>query len=360
MVIDANLYWLPEELFDDQALAERFLADAEKSGGMSGRLRTDNAGRREILMENPPGFANLNYRAGDYVLERQLADMDAAGVDRAVLKLPGCQEWMSLDLCRRFNDGVAAHARRSGGRLIPLACVPPRADADCLAELRRCREELGMSGVQLSAHYGADYLDSPRFTAFFEHLDAQPTTVYIHHAPTPVDDASLLDYTNLRRSYGRCVDQATAVGREVFSGFFDRHPRLTFVHSMLGGAFFALLDLLLPPHAPETADGRFDPAAGGLRGTFTEHVYFELSHAQPWGAAQLECAVRVLGADHVVYGSSYPVKREWMTGGPAFVRALGLSEADQDLVLGQNAARLYALDGVAGYVPVDARAAVGS
>lgn len=360
MVIDANLYWFLEDVFDDEELAERFLADAARASGMSGRLRTGEAGRREIVMENPPGFPNLNYRAGDYLLERQLADLDAAGVDRAVLKVPGCQEWMSLDLCRRFNDGMASYARRSEGRLVPLACVPPRADADCLAELRRCRDELGIEGVQLSAHYGADYLDSPRFTAFFEHLGARPTTVYVHHTPTPVDDGSLHEYTNLRRSYGRCVDQATAVGRELFSGFFDRHPHLTFVHSMLGGAFFAVLDLLLPEQRPGSDDGRFESSTAPLRSTFTEHVYFELSHAQPWGAAQLECAARVLGADHIVYGSSYPVKREWMEGGPAFVRGLDLSDADKALILGENAARLYRLGTATGRFAADAGLAVGS
>lgn len=344
MVIDANVYWFLEEMFEDRALADLFLADAAAMTGMSGVVRTDAAEVVELVMENPPGFPNLNYRAGDYRLERQLADLDAAGVDRAVLKLPGCQEWLSLELCRRFNDGMADYASRSGGRLVPLACVPPRADSDCLDELRRCVDELGFTGLQLSAHYGADYLDAPRFAAFFEYLNRQPTTVYIHHTPTPVDDRSLLTYTNLRRSYGRCVDQTTAIGRELFSGFFDRYPNLTFVHSMLGGGFFAFVDLMLPDRSADSGHGRFDAGAADIRRTFADHVYFEMSHSQPWGAAQLECAVRVLGADHILYGSSYPVKQEWMFGGPDFVRALNIPDPDKELILGGNAARVYGID----------------
>lgn len=341
MVIDANLYWFLEEIFDEHELADEFLAAAATSG-MSGHFNVDADGRRELVMENPPGFANLNYRSGDYEVEGQLAAMDAAGVDLAVLKVPGAQEWMPLSLCRRFNDGMAAAAACSDGRLIPLACLPPRGDDDCLAELQRCRDELGFAGVQLSAHYGQDYLDSPRFAPFFEQLNEVPTTVYVHHVPTPVDDASLRDYTNLRRSYGRCVDQTTAIGREIFSGFFDRYPNLTLVHSMLGGAFYAVLDLLLPQMAP--SDHRFDPDAADRRQTFVDHVYFELSHAQPWGAAPLQCAVQVLGADHIVYGSSYPVNPAWMLGGVEFIRGLELSVEDQDLILGGNAARLYGFE----------------
>jgi uncharacterized protein len=340
MVIDANVYWFLEDVFEDQNLAAQFLADAENAGAMSGRLRLDGAGAREIVMENPPGHANLNYRQGDYALDRQLADMDEAGVDVAVLKLPGCQQWLSLDLCRRFNDGMAEHVRRSDGRMVALACVPPDGGDAALDELRRCEQDLGMTGVQLSSHYGTDYLDAGRFTPFFDYLDERAATVYVHHSPTPVDDSSLRDFTNLRRSYGRCVDQATAIGREVFSGFFDRHPRLTFVHSMLGGALYSVLDLLLPADGPQRPDGRFAGGTADLRRALDEHVYVEMSHAQPWGATQLRTAIEVLGADHVVYGSSYPVRRAWLDGADV-VRGLGLSARDEELVLGGNAARLY-------------------
>lgn len=342
MVIDANLYWFSEDLFRDETLARQFLDDASRNSRMTGRLVTGADGRREIIMENPLGFANLNYRAGDYTVDGQLAAMDAAGVDTAVLKVPGAQEWMSLDLCRLFNDGMADAARDSGGRLVPLACLPPSSDQDSIDELRRCRDVLGFPGVQLSAHYGHDYLDDERFTGFFDELNAVATTVYVHHTPTPVDDASLFEYTNLRRSYGRCVDQTTVIGRLLFSGFFERHPNLTFVHSMLGGAFFAVADLLMPRLAP--TDHRFDERAAERRQTFVQHVHFELSHAQPWGAAQIECAVRVLGADHLVYGSSYPVNPAWMAGGVDFIRGLELSDTEQNLILHRNAARLYGVE----------------
>lgn len=66
-------------------------------------------------------------------------------------------------------------------------------------------------------------------------------TAYVHHSPIPVDHQSITDYTNLRRSYGRCMDQTIAIGREVFGGLFDECPDVKLVHSMLGGAFFSYL-----------------------------------------------------------------------------------------------------------------------
>ena len=43
----------------------------------------------------------------------------------------------------------------------------------------------------------------------------------------------------------------------------------------------------------------------------------------------------------MIFGTSYPVRREWLLDGPAFVSGLGLSAKDQALVMGENAQRLY-------------------
>ena len=164
----------------------------------------------------------------------------------------------------------------------------------------------------------------------------------MHHVPVPVDFSSIVAYNNLRRSYGRVQDQVTAVGRELFSNFFERYPHIRMVHSMLGGAFFAVSEMLLPKSSKRAdAVQRFQTDNGELAKRLSEHVFFEMSHAQPWGRAQLRCAIEVLGADHVVFGTSYPVRREWLLDGPDAVRDLGLAAFDEELILGGNAQRLY-------------------
>ena len=343
MIIDANMYWFPEEVFADDELLQKFLAAIPADSDIHGYATTREKDQlKQIVIEKPKGFQNLNYAQGDYILEKQLADMDKAGVDQAVLKLPGCQEWLSLDLCRKFNDGMANHVKQSNGRMTALAVVPPWGTPACLDELERCVHELGMSGVQVSSHYGTQYLDDDVFAPFFGKLNEMELTVYVHHSPLPVQYDSLLDYNNLRRQYGRCVDQTTAVSRELFSGFFDKYPRLKLVHSMLGGGFFAYANMMLP-HAPKSSEkvGRFDPVSDALQKHMRDNLFFEMSQAQPWGKAQLECAAAVLGADHILFGSSYPVRPEWLLEGAAFVKQLNISDGDKDLMLGGNAEKLY-------------------
>ncbi len=338
MMIDANVYWLPDELFTNHDMTEAFLRCVPNEYGVHAFAETTEDGDTAIRIEKPLGCENLNYFGRDYAMERQLADMDTAGVDSCILKLPGCQEWLTLELCREFNNLTAKHAAESGGRMSALAVVPPYGDSASLRELDRCVNELGMHGVQMSAHYGNFYLDDPLFRPFLRHINELNIPVYVHHTPIPVDCASILKYNNLRRSFGRCQDQITAIGRELFSGMFAELPNVKMVHSMLGGGYFAFKDMLMPH---DSGGGRFDTNTDAIRKYLKENIYFELSHAQPWGKEPLELAIKVLGADHIIYGSSYPVKQVWMTGGPAFVRELDVSEEEKDLILGGNAERIY-------------------
>ena len=340
MITDANVYWVPLELFTSESMRNAFLRAIPSEYDCRGFYEVDEKDKGVFKIEKPFGYPNLDYFESDYVLEKQLADMDKAGVDRAVMKLPCMQEWLDLSLCRTFNDLAAKYAEKSAGRMAALAVVPPRGDAECLAELDRCIHELGMHGIQVSAHYGKRYLDDELFRDFFRYINELDVAVYVHHTPLPVQYDSLLDYNNLRRSYGRCVDQVTAIGRELFSDLFDELPNLRFIHSMLGGGFFAYTGLFFPT---ESGGGRFKTNNNQVKEHLRKNIFFETSHSQPWGKDQLELAIKTFGADHIVYGSSYPVKLVWMTEGPVFVEHLDISQEDKALILNGNAERLYRL-----------------
>lgn len=341
LIIDANVYWFPERIFEEETLLERFLTEIPEACATTGKLVV-RGGKKQIVIERPAGCPGVDYVQGDYTLEGILAALDAGGVDQAVLKVPCCHEWMGLDMCRLFNDGMADYVTRSKGRLAALAVVPPEGTPEQLSELERCNRELGMKGAQLCAHYGERYLDDEAFAPLFEKLEELHMTAYIHHTPVPTQYDALCSYTNLRRSYGRCCDQMIAVSRELFSGMLGRYPHVRVVHSMLGGGFFTYLYQMLPSRrrTMDTA-GRFEKTEQKVRNCLENQIYFEMSHAQPWGKAVLECAVTTLGADHVVYGSSYPVCEAWTTGGPEFVKGLDISQVDQKKILGENARSLY-------------------
>lgn len=345
-VIDANMHWLPETLFSDPALLQVFLDAPPRAYGIEASLRTIGAGPlREIVIEQPRGYPVLDYGEGQYAQEGQLADMDRAGIGRAVLRLPCWQEWLDLDGCRRVNDGLAAHVARAPDRFSALAVVPPWGTSAMLAEAERRLAQPGFVGVQLAAHYGQLYLDDAAFRPLLRFCAANRVPVVVHHTPLPADYTAILPYANQRRQFGRCMAQATAIGRELFSGLFDDLPDLRLSHSMLGGAFFAFVDMLFPPANERYGDevDRFDASARRLRAQLGSNIVFDISGAPQWGAAQLECAVKVLGAGAIMYGGSYPIRRDWFFDGPATIAALAIAEADKAAIMGGTAQGFFGL-----------------
>jgi len=345
MIIDANMHWLPEDLFTNIALRDAFLACVPKEEGELAYLaKMPGSDLEQIVIAKPEGHENLNYAENQYDPALRIADMDGAGVDVAVLRIPVWQSWLPLELCKTVNDLLAAHVAAYPTRVRALAVAPPDGTPECLAEVERALALPGFVGVQMAAHYGSDYLDAPRFRAYFRALDALGVPVVVHHTPLPVDWTSVVTYTNMRRQYGRCVDQATAVGRELFSDLFAECPNLHLVHSMLGGGFFAYANMLAPRSRKSNEElERFDPASG-VRERLETNLSFDTSVAAQWGKDQLECAVKVFGAEHILYGSSYPVRREWFAQGIDFVRGLDIADAEKDLILGGNAQRLFGIE----------------
>ena len=342
MIVDANMHWLPENLFKDKSLRDSFIHAVPCAYGEYAKIATISGTKtQQIVIEKPKGYENLNYAENQYDPKNRLNDMDTAGVDKAILRIPCWQEWLSLEMCKIVNDGLAKHVRQYPDRFLALAVVPPWGTKDSLKEVERCIKDLGFSGVQLAAHYGKLYLDEEEFSPYFKKLNQLGVPVVVHHTPLPVDYGSLIKYTNLRRQYGRCVDQATAVGRELFSGMFEKFPNLKLIHSMLGGGFFTYANMLAPRKAGIKEElERFD-IADKVSGYLARNIYYDMSGALQWGKVQLECAVKVLGADHILYGSSYPLRHEWFIKGVDYVKSLDIGEKEKSLILGGNAVKLF-------------------
>ena len=143
--------------------------------------------------------------------------------------------------------------------------------------------------------------------------------------------------------FGRCIDQMTSVGRIMFSGMLDEFPNLKFIHTMMAGGLFAYTSLITPKKSKVATDmERWDPGASYKVSDYLKNnIYCDLTHAPAWSKAQLECAVKEHGADHILFGSSYPLRKEWLLNGADYVHSLDISEEEKSLILGGNACRLF-------------------
>ena len=113
MIIDSNMHWLPENLFDDEDLLESFLNAVPRQYGIHASLKPiPDKNLRQIVIEQPKGCTNLNYAENQYNSELQIKEMDENGIDKGVLRMPCWQEWLDLETCRKLNNAVADQLKK--------------------------------------------------------------------------------------------------------------------------------------------------------------------------------------------------------------------------------------------------------
>ena len=138
MIIDINMHALPESLLEDEETLEAFLRIAPRAYGEHARLATvPGTDEKQIIIEKPRGYENLNFSRKSVDAKARLEIMDKAGLDKAILRTPCWQEWLTLEMCRQVNDGMARTLAEHPDRFFALATVPPWGDKGCLGELER-------------------------------------------------------------------------------------------------------------------------------------------------------------------------------------------------------------------------------
>jgi uncharacterized protein len=231
-----------------------------------------------------------------------LRDMDAAGVDRAVLL---GWYWENQTSCVAQNRFYAACVKAFPDRLSAFATVHPAAGEGALAEMWHARDA-GLSGLgELSPHSQKIALDDARWLAVLALAEEWGWPVNLHVTEPEARaypgrvDTPLEDFTRLARAF----------------------PRVKFILAHWGGRFWR-------QGSDWPANLWVDTAAAPLIYGAESAIWAE--------------GIQAVGADRVVWGSDYPLKLYPQAGGretfPGFLAEARwhLSLAQQAAVLGDN------------------------
>jgi predicted TIM-barrel fold metal-dependent hydrolase len=94
-------------------------------------------------------------------------------------------------------------------------------------------------GISISSSYGAGadqvFLDSPKAEWLWEYAQDKDVPVHIHPPLVSVAAAALQQY-RLIEALGRPFDTAVSAARMIYSGVFDRYPKLKVLFVHMGGA----------------------------------------------------------------------------------------------------------------------------
>ncbi len=263
-----------------------------------------------------------------------MSSFEAAGVAVRVINTPpafiqGPDGEVPPETVRRVNDHLAETADKSGGKLLALATVDAFSGDTGAIELTRSVRELGLKGAFLECAKGDLLLDAPQARPVLAAAAALGIPVFIH----PVTDPSL----NRRfESYGRLgvlLARGTVNTASLFAmiegGVFDEHPQLNVVVTTLAIGGLMLAGGLEKKSKLSCAE---PPAK-------RRHVYIDTMGVQP---ALIRAAVEMVGADHVLFGTDWPIAVETSVQNrlaDAFAKC-GLDPAQQDLIAHGNALRL--------------------
>jgi aminocarboxymuconate-semialdehyde decarboxylase len=144
----------------------------------------------------------------------------------------------TLDLSMFLNDHIAGIVHQWPRRFVGLGTLPMQDTDLAIRELERCKR-IGMAGIQIGTHIHGTNLGEPRLMEVFEACQELDMAVFVH--PWDMMGADRFDKYWMPWLVGMPVETTTAITSMIFSGLFERLPRLRVAFAHGGGSFPATL-----------------------------------------------------------------------------------------------------------------------
>ncbi|MXO97777.1 amidohydrolase family protein [Altererythrobacter xixiisoli] len=311
----------------------------------SGEAPHDDSLKMAGMFANMPSLQDMLQDLGDL----RLAHMDEMGIDRQLLLLtaPGVQvvrPGEGTPLAREANDIAADACARHPDRFSALAAFDPRDVAGSVREIERAIGTLGLNGAVLNSHWQGHYIDEQDYWPILEAIEAMDGALYIH--PTAPFNGQHYETRGFFGALGGFPhDVWLHTMGLIFSGAFDRFPKLRLVIGHLGEC--------LPLHLYrfDWMQGNADNRAG-LRGGqppvklkhpvsyyFQNNIWITTSGCG-WEPAIKFC-MEVLGPDRVLYAMDYPYQQS--SDEVASYDRMAISPAHKKLLMEDNARKVFRL-----------------
>jgi 2,3-dihydroxybenzoate decarboxylase len=252
-----------------------------------------------------PMYEHVSRRLADFG-ELRLSDMDAAGIEVAVLGLagPGVQIERDAKLASQkaaqANDFLADVVRNNPERYSGFAHLALQDPVGAGNELERCVRELGFCGAMINGHTNGQYLDDPALYPFWERVEALGTPIYLHPTDPVATYSVLAGCDSLKRAMWEWgLETGTHALRLIFNGVFDRFPRAKVILGHLGETLPFLL-------------WRFDSRAKlyglNLKRAPSEYIKNNIwvTTSGMFAADPLLCSINALGHRRVMFSADFP------------------------------------------------------
>lgn len=237
-------------------------------------------------------------------VQKQIADMDAAGVTRAMLSVttPGVPATGETGrrIARETNEFAAKLAADHGRRFGFFTCVPMDDMDAAIKEISYGFDVLKAQGVGLLTSYSGSWLGDAKFDPLFAELQRRKAIVYVHPTNAACCTRLIPEVADTLIEYG--TDTTRAIASYVFRGAARRFPDVRMIWSHSAGTM---------PYLIERFDGADDsPAAkaqlpDGFRASIGRFWY---DIAQASNAVSTTALRSVVPMERIVFGTDYPFR----------------------------------------------------
>lgn len=260
-------------------------------------------------------------------IDRQLSAMDQHGIDQSVLLYPTSDAHLAMDgwgnVCDVYNQDIARVVKEFEGRFIGAGILPVDDASSIPKELVRIKE-LGLAVLSLASSYNGKFLDDEMFDSVYKFASQTKMPIHVHaQIMNPIGEDRVRDPL-LSPCLEYVFDVSMCIGKMMMSGTFQKFPDVNFIFPHYGGVLPLLKE-------------RFDTTYQMLRkreivkdlnklpSEYFKNLYLDTSGSK--SAASLLCALEVVDAEHILFGSDFPVNQNFSE---AIEVIQGASLSDED------------------------------
>lgn len=281
----------------------------------------------------------------DFENER-LQAMDQADIELAVLSLtdPGVQREpdtaTAIKLARKANDFLAAAIQKRPDRFKGFAHLALQDPKEAAHELERSVKEYKFLGALINGQTNGHYLDEAIYTPFWEKVNELDVPIYLQPGNFFQMPQNYNNHPELEGAiWGSCMEAGTHALRLVFSGLFDKFPRLKIILGHMGETLPYLL-------------WRFDSRwklmkEKKIKKQPSEYIQenFAVTISGMCSNEPLQCAIGAMGEDNVMFSVGYPY--ESTKTASEFIENAAINQTIREKICYKNAERILKIKNLA-------------
>ena len=317
------------------------------------KFQTHSAGLKDMgkRVRNIPGIFDLETRFrtmdefDEYTQVLSLGSPPVEGLFNAEL---------APEMARIGNEGLAELCQKYPDRFIGfISSLAMTSPDEAVKEVTRSVKELGAKGIQIYTNVVGKALDEPEFLPVFEEAARLDVPIWLH----PARAANFPDYLTEKKSkyeiwwtLGWPYETSAAMARMVFSGFFDKFPKLKIITHHMGGMipyFEGRVGYGWDVLGSRTTDEGYEELLKSMKKRPIDYFRLFLADTALFGARPATvCGLEFFGLDNIVFASDTPFEPTpglYIRETIKVIESLDLTADQKDQIYRRNAEKLLKL-----------------